>query len=73
MNTISTLQYLTGFIMGALIGFGLTAVILVIYNLFCAWRGCALVGFTWWIAIPLPLLLGIFMSKIIASLKLGDY
>ena len=73
MNTISTLQYLTGFIMGALIGFGLTAIILVIYNLFCVWRACALVGFTWWIAFPLPLLLGISMSKVIANLKLEDY
>lgn len=73
MNRQNSLEYLTGFIMGAILGFGLTSVILVIYNLFCVWRGCVLMGFTWWIAIPLPLLLGISMSKIIANLKLEDY
>jgi hypothetical protein len=73
MNNTTTLQYLTGFIMGALIGFGLTAILLVIYNLFCLWRGCGLVGFTWWNIIPLPLLLGIYMSRFIANLKLEDY
>lgn len=73
MNSQNSIQYLTGFIMGALLGVGLTFVILVIYNLFCAWRGCVMMGVTWWNAIPLPLLLGISMSKIIANLKLEDY
>ena len=72
MNSQHTLEYLTGFIMGAILGFGLTAVILVIYNLVCGWRGCALVGFTWWNVIPLPLLLGISTAKVIAALKLGN-
>jgi hypothetical protein len=31
------------------------------------------VEFTWWIVIPLPLLLGIVMSRFIANLKLEDY
>lgn len=73
MNSVSLLQYLTGFIMGALLGFGITAAFLVIYNLFCLWRGCVLVDFTWWMAIPMPLLLGISMSRFIANLKLEDY
>ncbi|MFN2233233.1 MAG: hypothetical protein ACK2U1_03325 [Anaerolineales bacterium] len=73
MNPLTLLQYLTGFLMGAFLGFGLTAAIQVIYNFYCLWRGCVLVDFTWWIAIPLPLLLGICMSKFIANLKLEDY
>lgn len=73
MSKQQPLEYLTGFIMGALLGFGITAIILVIYNLLCVWLGCAQMGFTWWNAIPLPLLLGISMAKIIANLKLGDY
>jgi hypothetical protein len=73
MQNTTTLEYMTGFLMGIFLGIGLTAIILVIYNLFCSWRGCALIGFTWWNAIPLPLLLGISMAKIIAGLKLGDY
>jgi|GEM_PF-3047483 len=73
MQSNTTLEYMTGFLMGVFLGFGLTAVILVVYNLYCSWRGCAVMGFTWWNAIPLPLLLGISLSKIIASLNLGDY
>lgn len=73
MNSPTTLQYLTGFIMGVLIGFGITAIVLIVYNLICLWSGCVLVGFTWWTAIPLPLLMGISMSRFIAHLKLEDY
>ena len=73
MNSVSTIQYLTGFIMGVVIGFGLTAIPLVLYSLFCLWRGCSLVVFSWWYTIPLPLLLGIYMAKFIANLKLEDY
>ena len=72
MNTKTTLEYLTGFIMGALLGISTTATILVIYNLFCAWRGCVLMGFSWWNVFPLPLLLGIIMANAIANLGLGD-
>jgi hypothetical protein len=72
MNTNSTLEYLTGFTMGALMGFGLTAIILVIYNLFCGWWGCSSMGFTWWNAIPLPLLLGANLAIAIEGLGLGD-
>lgn len=72
MHTNTTLEYMTGFLMGAFLGFGLTAIILVIYNLFCYWWGCAAMGFTWWNAIPLPLLLGIIMANAIANLGLGD-
>ncbi|MGW8227138.1 MAG: hypothetical protein ACWGOY_15460 [Anaerolineales bacterium] len=72
MNPQHSIEYLTGFMMGALLGFGITAIILVIYNLFCAWRGCVVIGFTWWHAIPLPFLLGVIMANAIANSGLGD-
>ena len=72
MNPQRSIEYLTGFMMGALLGFGITAITLVIYNLYCNWWGCAGMGFTWWNAIPLPLLLGIAMANAIANLGLGD-
>ena len=74
MNQTKLIEYLTGFLMGAFFGFMITAVILVLYNLTCKWwLGCGAIPMTWWNAIPLPLIFGIFMAKNIANLKLGDY
>ena len=73
MNSPKNLEYLTGFVMGAVFGFTLDVVILVVYNLVCRGLGCRLIGFTWWNAIPLPLLFGILMAIAIGNLGLGDY
>jgi len=74
MNKTKLLEYMTGFLMGAFLGFMITGVALQLYNLTCKWwLGCGFVPMTWWNVIPLPLYLGISMSINIAKLKLGDY
>jgi hypothetical protein len=74
MKKTELLEYLTGFLMGATLGFMITGVVLGIYNLTCRWwLDCGYLPMTWWNAIPLPLILGFSMARIIANLKLGDY
>ncbi len=72
MNPQRSIEYLTGFMMGVFIGLGLN---LVIYLGFALLRrlGWAQITVSWWMLIPLPVLIGLFMSKAIADLHLEDY
>jgi hypothetical protein len=69
---LNPIEFLTGFLMGAFMGIcldlGFSA-----YNLLCAWLGWAKISVTWWMLIPLPLVLGLVMGRAIASLHLEDY
>lgn len=68
-----SVEYLTGFLMGVFLGFGLEAGLVVVYNLCIGWFGLARFQPPWWLMIPFPLLLGVGMSKTIADLHLEDY
>ena len=60
--------------MGAFLGFMITGVALILYNLMCRWwLGCRFMPMTWWNTLPLTLILGISMAINIANLKLSDY
>jgi hypothetical protein len=73
MNPTRYIEYLTGFFMGIIFGLIFECAIGFIYFLFCAWLRCVRPGLTWWwIFVPVPLLLGIIMAKVIADLHLGD-
>jgi hypothetical protein len=73
MSPQRTIEYLTGFLMGAFLGFSLEAGLEFSYNLLAGWFGWARFQPTWWMLILLPLLLGLVMSKAIADLHLEDY
>ena len=72
MNPQRSIEYLTGFIMGVFIGFGLD-LILYLVILAVGWLGGTHIAIKWWMMVPLPLLAGLFMSKAIADLHLEDY
>jgi hypothetical protein len=73
MDPTRHIEYLTGFLMGITFGLILECIIGFIYFLFCLWLRCTRPGLTWWwILVPVPLLLGIIMAKVIAGLHLGD-
>ena len=58
--------------MGIFIGLGLDLIIylgVMLINRLCGYQ----ISIVWWMWIPLPLLMGIFMSKAIADLHLEDY
>jgi hypothetical protein len=72
MNPQRSIEYLTGFIMGVFIGLGLDLVIylgVILIKRLCGYQ----ISVSWWMLIPLPLLIGAFMSKAIADLHLEDY
>jgi hypothetical protein len=73
MSPQRSIEYMTGFLMGSTLGFFLEAGLLGVYNLLAAWLGWAPFRPAWWALIPLPLLLGLGMSKAIADLHLEDY
>jgi hypothetical protein len=68
-----SIEYLTGFLMGVSLGFSLEVGLVSAYNLLANWLGWVLLQLTWWMLIPLPLLVGFVVSKAIASLHLEDY
>lgn len=73
MNPTRYIEYLTGFLMGVTFGLILECMISFIYFLFCLWLKCAHLELSWWwISVPIPLLLGIIMAKVIADLHLED-
>ena len=72
MNSQRSIEYLTGFIMGFFLGFGLNGLFYV-YNFICRFLSCTQVKVVWWILLPLPILMGLFMSKAIADLHMEDY
>jgi hypothetical protein len=59
--------------MGLFIGTFIEAAVVLLYNVFCRWRGCSLLIVEWWMLIPFPLIFAIFMARAIASLHLEDY
>ncbi|MGC9358218.1 MAG: hypothetical protein ACP5GX_10130 [Anaerolineae bacterium] len=72
MNKQESIEYLTGFIMGAILGMVLNCVGIELYRWVYAWMGRPPPDPTWWSMIPLPLLLGVGMAIQIAHLRLGD-
>jgi hypothetical protein len=69
----NTLEYLTGFMMGLTIGIWLEFSILRIYNWIAILSGGQPLEAAWWMAVPVPVILGFGMAKNIASLHLEDY
>ncbi len=73
MNSQRSIEYLTGFLMGSFLGFTLEAGLVGAYNLLAGWLSWTKFQPAWWVMLPLPLLLGMGMSKAIADLHLEDY
>lgn len=73
MSPSRSIEYLTGFLMGSFLGFGLEFSFAILYNLLAGWFGWAPLRPAWWMMIPLPLVAGLIMSKAIADLHLEDY
>jgi len=69
----NTLELATGFLMGSFPAFVIETAILYAYNFLCKWSGCGLFEADWWMFVPFPLVIGIFMAVAIASLHLEDY
>lgn len=67
------LEFVTGFMMGAVAGILLNFLLLFIYNLLARGLGWPRIDPAWWMGIPIPILLGIGMGRAIASLHLEDY
>jgi hypothetical protein len=63
----------TGFLMGSFPALMIELAVIAIINQFCRWRECDPVNYEWWMLIPLPLIVGVFMAIGIASLHLEDY
>lgn len=72
MNIRDLIQYLTIFLIGALLGLGAEFLYRTIFNAFCRWQGCTLLDFTWWKMLPMPLLLGIVMTIAVIRSSPGD-
>jgi hypothetical protein len=73
MTPQRSIEYMTGFLMGGFFGFFLEAGLVGIYNLLAGWLGWVPFHPAWWMFFPLPLLMGLGMSKAIANLHLEDY
>lgn len=67
------LEFLTGFVMGAVGGFMLQGLVLLIYHAVARWQGWTPIEFVWWMGLPIPAISGISMGQAIASLHLEDY
>lgn len=72
MNTRNTIEYLTGFLMGAILGMVFNWVGIELFRWVCNWLGCPPPTPTWWNMIPLPLLMGLAMAIQIAHSPFGD-
>jgi hypothetical protein len=66
------IEYVTGFLMGFFFGLGLESLV-VIYNLFARLIGWTPLRISIWLLLPVPLIIGLVMSRAIASLHLEDY
>lgn len=73
MNKQDSIEYLTGFIMGVIPGIVLDYVGVALYRWVCNWLGYPPPNPSWWIMIPLPLLMGLAMAIEIANMHLSDY
>jgi len=69
----STLELATGFLMGSFSAFTIETAVLFAYNYIGEWSGCGLFEAEWWMLVPFPLVIGVFMAVTIASLHLEDY
>lgn len=67
------LELATGFLMGSLPAFFLEVAFLRAYNAVCSWSECGIIEFDWWMLLPFPLIIGVVMAIMIASLHLEDY
>ena len=72
MNPQRSIEYLTGFIMGLVAGFGLDGLLFLIFY-FLKITGGPQINLPWWAYLPLPIIAGVFMSWAIAGLHLEDY
>ena len=72
MNPQRKLEYLTGLLMGFVLGFVLDGLVVLLIRI-GQWFGLPRLAITWWMLLPLPLISGFFMSKAIAGLHLEDY
>jgi hypothetical protein len=73
MKKINTLEYATGFLMGLFLASFLEAAAFFVYTLITRKFGLQPAFLPWWFFIPLPILAGLVMGRIIASLHLEDY
>jgi len=72
MNQHTSTRYLNGFIVGVVLGLLLIIVGTSLNNLFCSWRGCPPMTYTFWNLALFPLLLGISMAIFVANYTLRD-
>ena len=74
MKKINPLEFQTGFLMGAFLGFSIEAILLIIYNFVLTnlfeWQK---ISPQWWWYLPFPIISGIVMGSAIANLHLEDY
>jgi hypothetical protein len=68
-----SLEYLTGFLMGAFAGMVIEVAFWFVYYLFCLLLGWTVLRPLWWMMVPIPFFCGIIMARFIAGLHLEDY
>jgi hypothetical protein len=76
MKKPDSIQYLTGFLMGAFFGFFAEGILLIFCSLLYNWLGRAHLELAWWMVLllfPIPLFLGMIVGKAIARMHLEDY
>jgi hypothetical protein len=73
MKKTSSIEYVTGFLMGIFFGFFIESVLIMAYNLLSTWQGWVRIAPVWWMLMPVPFVIGLIMGKTIASLHLEDY
>jgi len=73
MKKYDKMELLTGFFMGLFIGTFIEAAVILLYNIFCRFIGARTFIADWWMLIPCPIIVGVFIAQAIASLHLEDY
>jgi len=76
MKKLDAIQYITGFLMGVFFGFIAEGIPLIACGLLYKWFGRAQYELTLWmllLMLPIPLVMGLLMGKLIASMHMEDY